>query len=99
MVARARDACALRDRPGAEAGAEGECLGLAGPRRLPGACASISSVPAARGTAWGLRGAGRGVVALRRGGLPGVSEPQTSVGSGFATREAVVYKRWSEQGS
>ena len=32
-----------------------------------------------------------------RFGLPGVSEPQSSIGSGFSTREAVVYQRWGEQ--
>lgn len=49
--------------PGAGRVGKGQCWGLAGPRRLPGACASISSissVPAARGTVWGSQGGGAG---------------------------------------
>lgn len=40
-----------------------------------------------------LRGAERGVVAVRRGGLRRVAEPETSLGSGFLTQEGVVYQR------
>lgn len=52
---------AVGDRPpGGDGKAKGECLGPPGPRRLAGACASISSVPAARGTVWGSEGGGAG---------------------------------------
>lgn len=44
-----------------------------------------------------LRGAGRGVVAVRRGGLHRVSEPETSICGGFPTQETVLYQRWSWQ--
>lgn len=45
-----------------------------------------------------LRGAGRGVVVVvGRGGLHSVSEPETSICSGFPTQEPVFYRRWSWQ--
>lgn len=52
---------ALRDQPPAKAEEERDSVGgLTGPRRLHGACALISSVPAARGTVWGSQGGGAG---------------------------------------
>lgn len=42
-----------------------------------------------------LRGAERGVVAVRRGGLRPVAEPETSLCGGFLPQEAALYLRWS----
>lgn len=58
-------------------------MGLLGPRRLPGASASISSLPAAGGTILGFWGAGWGAVEADTGGLLCLPEPPDRERSDF----------------
>lgn len=87
---------ALRDRPLAKAEREGDSI-----RIWPGLGSSPEPVPRLAqfplpGEPFGvLRGAGRGVVAVRSGGLHQLSEPETSICGGFPTQETVLYQRWS----